>query len=92
MIDFAARIDELAYFLAIRRAMRLDVHDSARAPARKLARLRRLGLIQWRPQKMVSIMLPDHALDMIAIICGCAFHDARPCPRPPAATPLFPRR
>jgi hypothetical protein len=26
-------------------------------------------------------MFPDHALDMIAIIRGWAFHDARPCPR-----------
>jgi hypothetical protein len=62
-------------FLAIRRAMRLDVHDSDRGATHELARLRQLGLLHWRPKKLMWTMEPDHAAGMLDVIRGRAFHD-----------------
>jgi hypothetical protein len=65
-------------YVAIRRAMRLDIHDSDRGAGQELARLRSLGLVEFRSKKMVWIMRPEHAVAMTDVIEGRAFHDARP--------------
>jgi len=70
-------------FLALRRAMRLDVHDSARGAGEELARLRRLGLLEWKPRRLRWVLVPRHAPGLIDLLQGCAFHDAPGRRNPP---------
>jgi hypothetical protein len=62
-------------FIALRRAMRLDVRDhDRRAAANELARLRSAGVLYWRSRKLVWILMPEHAPAMLTLAQGRLFH------------------
>jgi hypothetical protein len=60
-------------FRQIRRAMGINEHDSDRSAAGELGRMRRRGLIEWRPGRLEWVMLRAHARGLCDIVTGHAF-------------------
>jgi len=59
--------------LALRRAMRLESHDRDSGTTAELYRLRRRGLIHWRPKRLEWAIVAQHAAGMCELVTGEAF-------------------
>jgi hypothetical protein len=60
-------------FSSLVRAMNLQAHRTERAAQNELYRLRRRGLIHWRPRRMEWTLTPDHAQGISDVAAGRAF-------------------